>query len=455
MQEKLSGMTSRNKGLLAAAAVVLVLAVCFSYLAFGGRKPAPDYTGLWETHDKTWVYIEKGEKAVDYTGAVTGLIDKTETTYFVNKGDVDLSYTGLGASEGGWVYFTKGVLDDTFTGFAEGDDVWYWVKDGAVDLTYTGAKEGTIDGVTTWWCVKDGVADFAQNGPVSTKQGILYFKDGKLDTSYSGIKKLDDTWCYFKQGRQDKEYKGYATNEHGVWYIRNGVVDFDYNGKVNVLGREYKVKNGQIGNGKTVYLTFDDGPGIYTEDLLKILAHHKVKVTFFTTGFFKKNLNCLELEAKAGHTVAVHTYTHDYAKIYKNEKAYWDDFEQMEKTIEEHTGQRTSLFRFPGGSSNGISRKYKEGIMTDLVKQADEKGLTYFDWNVLSGDAGNTKDSDQICKNIVNGCKRHTHSVVLCHDIHDYTVNAMDKTIAKLLKQGYVLLPLDETSPTCHQHVNN
>ncbi|MBO4383258.1 MAG: hypothetical protein J5847_04105, partial [Clostridia bacterium] len=179
MQEKLSGMTSRNKGLLAAAAVVLVLAVCFGYLAFGGRKPAPDYTGLWETHDKTWVYIEKGEKAVDYTGAVTGLIDKTETTYFVNKGDVDLSYTGLGASEGGWVYFTKGVLDDTFTGFAEGDDVWYWVKDGAVDPTYTGAREGTIDGVTTWWCVKDGVADFAQNGPVSTKQGILYFKDGK------------------------------------------------------------------------------------------------------------------------------------------------------------------------------------------------------------------------------------------------------------------------------------
>lgn len=455
MEEKKT-LSTRNKGLIAAGAAALVLLACLLYLAFGGSNPPADYTGLWEDHDKSYIYVEKGEKAADYTGAVTGVVDKTENTYYVNKGEVDLSYTGLGASENGWVYFTKGVRDDKFTGFAEATDTfWYWVKDGAVDLTYTGAQEGTIMGDTSWWCVKDGVVDFTQDGPVITKKGVWYFKGGKLDTSYSGIKKLEDTWYYFTEGRQDKKYVGYATNEFGIWYIQNGVVDFNYNGKVNINGRDYTVTDGKVGNGKTVYLTYDDGPGIYTEDLLKILAHHKVKATFFVTGFFKKNLNCLELEAKAGHTVAVHTYSHDYGKIYKSDKAYWDDFEQMEQTIEQHTGKRTNLFRFPGGSSNGVSRKYKEGIMTDLTRQAEEKGLVYFDWNVLSGDSGNTKDSDKIYKNIVNGCKQHTHNVVLCHDIHDFTVGAMDKTIAKLLKQGYVLLPLDENSPTCHQHVNN
>ena len=93
--------------------------------------------------------------------------------------------------------------------------------------------------------------------------------------------------------------------------------------------------------------------------------------------------------------------------------------------------------------------------MTELVKEADEKGYIYYDWNVLSGDSGDTKDSDKIYKNIVKGCAKHTHSVVLCHDIHEFTIDAMDKTIAKLLKQGYVLLPLDESTPTVHQHVNN
>ncbi|MBO7690740.1 MAG: polysaccharide deacetylase [Clostridia bacterium] len=455
MAENKFEWTTRNKGILAGAAVLLILVLSFAFLAFGGKKPAPDYTGLWETHDKQWVYVDKGEIDTDYTGAVTGLIDRVEDTYYVNHGEVDLGYTGLGASEEGWVYFSKGVLDDTFTGFAQGGSDWYWVDGGAVDQTYTGVRQGTINGETTWWRVEDGRADPTYSGVTKTKEGIWVFKNGKLDSSYNGIQKLNSDWLYFTKGKQDKNYKGVALNENGIWYVQNGKVDFDYNGKVTHLGRTYKVKGGVVGNGKAVYLTFDDGPGQYTEELLGILAHHKVKATFFVTGFFKNYLDCLEKEAKAGHTIGVHTYTHDYEKIYKSEKAYWDDFEQMEKVIEQHTGKRVNVFRFPGGSSNAISKKYKEGIMTDLVKTANKKGLVYFDWNVLSGDSGNTKDSDKIYKNIVKGCARHTYSVVLCHDIHDFTVNAMDKTIAKLLKEGYVILPLDATSPTVHQHVNN
>ncbi|MBQ8925403.1 MAG: polysaccharide deacetylase [Clostridia bacterium] len=453
--EKKYELTTRGRYAVALGAVLLVLALCFGFLAFGESKPPADYTGIWESHDKHWVYYEKGEPDADYTGAAEGTVNKQQGTYYVENGEVDLTYTGLGASETGWLYFNRGVLDNTFTGFARTGDDWYWVKGGTVDQSFTGTKSGTIEGETTWWYVLDGKAERTFDGVAKTKSGLCYFKNGKLDQNYSGIKFLDDTWYYFSKGKQDKNYKGISTNDKGVWYVQNGKVDFGYTGKVTHLGRTYKVKDGVVGNGKAVYLTFDDGPGQYTGQLLGILDHHKVKATFFVTGFFKNYLDCLEREAKAGHTIGVHTYTHDYAKVYNSEKDYWQDFEQMENLIQQHTGKRAIIFRFPGGSGNTISKKYSEGIMTKLVKEADEKGYIYYDWNVLSGDAGETKDSDKIYKNIVKGCAKHTHSVVLCHDIHEYTVNAMDKTIAKLLKQGYVLLPLDESTPTCHQNVNN
>ncbi|MBQ2016601.1 MAG: polysaccharide deacetylase family protein, partial [Clostridia bacterium] len=316
MEEKNYELTTRGKYAVGIGAILLVLLLCFGFLAFGGSEPPADYTGIWETHDKHWVYYEKGEVEDDYTGAAEGSVNKRQGTYYVNNGEVDLTYTGLGASEAGWVYFDKGVFDNTFTGFARTGNDWYWVKNGVVDRSVTGTKSGTIEGETTWWYIEDGQAALDFDGPAKTKSGICYFKNGKLDQNYSGIKLMDDTWYYFSKGRQDKKYKGISTNEEGVWFVQNGKVDFNYTGKVTHLGRTYKVKDGVVGNGKAVYLTFDDGPGQYTGRLLGILDHHKVKATFFVTGFFKSYLDCLEREARAGHTIGVHTYTHDYGKIY-------------------------------------------------------------------------------------------------------------------------------------------
>ncbi len=448
-------LTGSSKRVLAAVGVLLILVFSFGYLALGVSEPSADYTGIWESRDDQYVYYEKGEVDTEYTGAAKGIVNKTEGIYYVSNGEVDLTYTGLGASDSGWIYFKKGVYDRTFTGFARTGDDWYWVKRGNADMTFTGTKSGTIEGNTTWWYVEEGKADFTFDGIATIKSDLGYFKNGALDKTYTGLKTLEGTRLYFSEGRQDKKYEGLAVDEDGVWYVEHGKVNLNYNGKVKHLGRNYTVTNGVVGNGKAVYLTFDDGPGQYTDRLLDILADHNVKATFFVTASFPKYLDCLEREAAEGHTIAVHTYSHDYKKIYKSTKAYWKDFEQMEAVIEEYTGERTNVFRFPGGSSNMISKKFDEGIMTKLVKQANQKDLVYYDWNVLSGDAGNTRDPDQIYKNIVKGCANNTHSVVLCHDIHEFTVDAMDKTIHKLLVQGYVLLPLDENTPTVHQQVNN
>ncbi|MBQ1529459.1 MAG: hypothetical protein IIZ76_04175, partial [Clostridia bacterium] len=143
-------LTTRGKYAVALGAVLLVLALCFGFLAFGGSKPPAEYTGIWESHDKHWVYYEKGEPDADYTGAAEGTVNRQTGTYYVENGEVDLTYTGLGASETGWLYFNKGVLDNTFTGFARTGDDWYWVNKGTVDQSFTGTKSGTIEGETTW-----------------------------------------------------------------------------------------------------------------------------------------------------------------------------------------------------------------------------------------------------------------------------------------------------------------
>lgn len=207
-------------------------------------------------------------------------------------------------------------------------------------------------------------------------------------------------------------------------------------------------------NGQYVYLTFDDGPYKYTERLLDILDKYNVKATFFVTAWYGYQ-DMIGEEFRRGHSVGVHTYYHKYEEIYSSTEAFWEDFEQMQNVIVAQTGQRTSLMRFPGGSSNRISQEYCEGIMTALVQQAEDKGYTYFDWNVMSGDAGQTTDSREVAQNIIDAIQSRTHSVVLCHDVKEYTIDAIEEVILYCLKNGYTLLPLTEGSPTMHHRINN
>lgn len=208
-------------------------------------------------------------------------------------------------------------------------------------------------------------------------------------------------------------------------------------------------------NGHTIYLTFDDGPGRYTEKLLDILKEHDVKATFFVTHVFSKYENLLKREAKEGHAIAVHSYSHDYKKIYASTDAYWEDFNAMQEVIEKQTGVKTTMFRFPGGSSNTVSKKETPGIMKQLVQQANEKGLQYFDWNVASGDAGATTSSATVLQNCKVGAANFKNAVVLCHDVKEYTVNAMEAFITWGLQNGYTFAALTPESDGAHHQVNN
>ncbi len=210
-----------------------------------------------------------------------------------------------------------------------------------------------------------------------------------------------------------------------------------------------------IPEGKVVYLTFDDGPGKYTEKLLDILDEYNVKVTFFVTNQYSEYQDLIAEEYKRGHTVAIHSYSHVYSTIYASEEAFYQDIENMNSIIFEQTGVRATIIRFPGGSSNTISKNYCEGIMTALTESLGKMGYQYCDWNVASGDAGDTTSTSQIASNVIAGIQKQEVSVVLQHDVHDYSVDAVEEIIMWGLANGYTFLALDDSSPMVHHSVGN
>ena len=207
---------------------------------------------------------------------------------------------------------------------------------------------------------------------------------------------------------------------------------------------------------KTIYLTFDDGPGPYTDRLLDVLAQYGVKATFFVTNLDPDYVDCIGRAYREGHAIGVHTLTHDYYAIYSSDQAFYNDFLAMEEIIYEQTGSYTRLFRFPGGSSNTVSRNYNYGIMTRLVKTMTDMGYVYFDWNTDSGDSlGGAKSSYEVVNNVAAGCLENTVNIVLQHDIKGFSVDAVASIISWGRNHGYTFKSLDESSYGAHHGLAN
>lgn len=183
---------------------------------------------------------------------------------------------------------------------------------------------------------------------------------------------------------------------------------------------------------KAVYLTFDDGPGSkVTPKLLSVLKKYNVKATFFIVGNQAKGKEALLRQmVKDGHTLAIHTYTHDYKKIYSSSKAYLKDFYKTEKLIKDATGVQPKYFRFPGGGNNHyMSSK----IRSEVLKELHAKGYTEMDWNAGTGDAAGTYYSTATL--ISNGKNSHWGRgsvVMLQHDSNaKYRTPAVTEALIK------------------------
>ena len=189
---------------------------------------------------------------------------------------------------------------------------------------------------------------------------------------------------------------------------------------------------------KAVYLTFDDGPSARTDEILEILDKYGVKATFFVVGANEEgDLERMQKIVAAGHTLAIHSYSHDYKKIYASVEAYLEDFNQMFCQIYEATGVKPQIFRFPGGSVNS----YNVGIHQQLIAEMTRRGFVYFDWNVANGDAVFSKiqPSSALTANALKGVGTARRAIILMHDssAKTTTVEALPAIIEGYLEAGY------------------
>ncbi|MBR4619079.1 MAG: polysaccharide deacetylase family protein [Bacilli bacterium] len=204
----------------------------------------------------------------------------------------------------------------------------------------------------------------------------------------------------------------------------------------------------------TIYLTFDDGPQTGTTDvILDILKEEGVKATFFITN--KGDDSLVKREYDEGHTVAIHTASHDYAVVYRSVDAYWSDLKLVQDRIKRITGETSMLVRFPGGSSNTVSRRYSVGIMSTLTQSLLSSGYKYYDWNVDSDDAGRARSADTVYNNVVGQLSHDKVNMVLMHDIKWYTRDALRRIIQYGKENGYTFSRITESTEMIRQRVNN
>lgn len=205
---------------------------------------------------------------------------------------------------------------------------------------------------------------------------------------------------------------------------------------------------------KVVYLTLDDGPSQNTQKVLDILDKYNAKATFFVTGAMPEYKDMIKKAYDKGHTIGMHTYSHDYAKVYASVDSYFQDLDQVAQIVKEEIGYVPCFIRFPGGSSNTISASYCKGIMSTLTKEVQARGYQYYDWNGSSGD-GAVRTTEQL---VAQATSFHDNNIILLsHDsaAKDTTVEALPQIIEYYQSQGYVFKALDLNSYVAHHGVNN
>ncbi len=193
-----------------------------------------------------------------------------------------------------------------------------------------------------------------------------------------------------------------------------------------------------------VYLTFEDGPSEYTEEILDVLLEKNVKATFFVTGQDGEMADELYKRiVDEGHTLGMHTYSNKYSTLYQSEENFIEDITRLRAYLSGITGVEPIYYRFPGGSSNQITNV----PMENLIHYLNEEGLVYYDWNISSGDtAANAYTVDEITANVIEDVVKYKTSVVLLHDGEDAgrTAEALSKLIDELQEIGAEVLPINE-----------
>ncbi len=190
-------------------------------------------------------------------------------------------------------------------------------------------------------------------------------------------------------------------------------------------------------NQKVAYLTFDDGPSKNTKRILKVLDKYKIKATFFVvSNLINEEYGKLISDmARDGHSIGIHSYSHNYEDIYSSKKDFFADFNKAEKQLSKYVKKDIRICRFPGGSCNCFMGAYKDEICSELEKSK----YRYYDWNVSGDDSLNDPSVDTIIGNVTKDFRNFDKPIILLHDgvKNENTVYALTGIIENLKMSGY------------------
>ena len=248
---------------------------------------------------------------------------------------------------------------------------------------------------------------------------------------------------------------GVDSSKEGTYKISYTVTDSSNNS--SSVERTIVVKKREVyntyGDG-IVYLTFDDGSSNLTGQILDILDEEGIKATFFVCTANEYTKRAYD----SGHTIGLHSNTHNYSYIYASDSNYFSDLAAIDNNVYNVIGIHSKFIRFPGGGSNTVSRRFSNGIMSRLTSEVENKGYVYFDWSVDSNDAGGDGySSGNIYSNVINHLSHDKTNIVLMHDSggHKATVDALRDIIRTAKSYGYTFKAIDDSTPVVHHKVNN
>ena len=312
------------------------------------------------------------------------------------------------------------------------------VSDSSNNLGTKEIKVNRVDDEKPTITLKDGTTVYVRYGTTYTEPG--YTATDNCDGDITDNVEVSGT-VGANVGTYKLTYTVTDSAENTTEIVRNVIVK-----------KNYLYNNGTIKNG-SIYLTFDDGPSYGTTNvILDILKDEGVKATFFVTCGGPDEL--IKRIYNEGHTIALHTCSHDYSAVYKSVNAYFDDLNRVSDRVKRLTGYESKIIRFPGGSSNTVSR-FNPGIMTTLTGEVLERGYRYYDWNVSSGDAGGAQNRYDVYNNVVNSLSHGRANMVLMHDIKAMTRDALRDIIQFGKNSGFTFEKIEMDTYMIRHGVNN
>ena len=251
---------------------------------------------------------------------------------------------------------------------------------------------------------------------VTGNHKLFVLMDDEIDLR-KGIIVEDEFDLYPSITIDDSELNIHKVGEYNVdYYVEdqsgNKAV---FNRSVEVLSR-YDDRPTLSDGIKTCYLTFDDGPSVNTPLILDILENYGIKATFFVTGTSLKDFHYIKEAYLDGHVIGLHCFNHDYEYVYKSLKNYVKDLNIIKEEVYQQIGIYPSILRFPGGSSNLVSKKYNTGIMKRLTKKVIDLGYQYYDWSCINGDGENVKTVKGLIKKAKDEVQGKEDIMFLMHD---------------------------------------